>query len=282
MKKPALTVLLPVLISISCTTILELDRTYVLAETSSSQSGSNQGSGGSSAGTGGGGESDAGSAGGSATCQTPSTDLTNVVLLMRFNDTDGNGGLTEDTGKAISGNVTTSEAESKFGCTSGYFDGMADSYLSADSSEFGLGMSNFTVEAYVHILDWNTAASGGGIVSTVSSSKNGFVLLSYPDGQFSFNIGSNSAYDVIVTSGTYTVNTWYHLAAVRDGSTINLYVDGKKDGTVTTSRDLNETALVVGRSYTDDPGGRLVGYIDNLRVSKFARYTADFSPPSDF
>ena len=95
--------------------------------------------------------------------------------------------------------------------------------------------------------------------------------------------GSASIYPV-VSSGTITdTNTWHHLAFVRDGNTLRLFIDGTADGTAdVTDVTINDSAnkLAVGRSgeYDDLYWN---GWIDEFRISKgIARSTADFTPPS--
>ena len=75
-----------------------------------------------------------------------------------------------------------------------------------------------------------------------------------------------------------------HLAAVRDGQARRIYLDGKLSSAAVT---VNENKLQ-GRS----PGGFFLGFsgggthmagaIDEVRISKIARYSADFLPQRRF
>jgi len=79
-------------------------------------------------------------------------------------------------------------------------------------------------------------------------------------------------------------NSWYHIAAVREGTGSNetkLYINGVLSDSVTLSTDFTQTALQIGWDSTlgDDFG--FYGNISNLRVTKSAVYTAAFTPPTE-
>jgi hypothetical protein len=87
--------------------------------------------------------------------------------------------------------------------------------------------------------------------------------------KFSFSIATSS----YVSASTYSTNTWYHIAWVRDGSNnLSLYVNGLRDST---------TAGVSASLYTGNPiiGARndgttpYTGYISNFRVTNTVVYS---------
>lgn len=75
------------------------------------------------------------------------------------------------------------------------------------------------------------------------------------------------------------VNAWTHVAAVRSGSTMTLYVNGVSAGTTTNSNNLTDNKITIGSAgYVGD---YFNGYISNLRVVKgTAVYTSAFTPPT--
>lgn len=88
-------------------------------------------------------------------------------------------------------------------------------------------------------------------------------------------------------------DAWHHIAVVRNGSTISIFVDGVSDasGTFSTSSWAYPTSytptggqdneyLVIGCEKHDfDPGvNGYTGRLDSLRVSNTARYTGSFTP----
>ena len=71
-------------------------------------------------------------------------------------------------------------------------------------------------------------------------------------------------------------STWTHVAFVRNGSTITRYINGKAYGTGTGDVFDNNEVLYVGGGYGDEQPHT---YSD-LRISKSAVYTTDFTPPT--
>ena len=88
----------------------------------------------------------------------------------------------------------------------------------------------------------------------------------------------------ITGSTTIAVNTWYHVALTRTGSTHTLYVNGSSDGTWSQS-SLTYTGPTNNFSNigSDDNGAGaygLNGYISNVRVAKELIYSAAFTVPT--
>jgi hypothetical protein len=85
--------------------------------------------------------------------------------------------------------------------------------------------------------------------------------------------------NVTLISGAYTpaANTWAHIAVCRSGTSTRLFVNGVQVGTTITDTNVYRTGIVHLGS-THRTGNPVVGYIDEVRVSKSARYTANFTP----
>jgi hypothetical protein len=93
---------------------------------------------------------------------------------------------------------------------------------------------------------------------------------------------SDSALHSLAGTTAITDTNWHHYAAVREGNTLKLYLDGKLEGT------LDVTGLTVSNPTTKFSVGRMgeytstttKGWIDEFRFSKgIARWTAEFTPP---
>ena len=144
---------------------------------------------------------------------------------------------------------------------------------------------DFTIEAIV-----NTAAFDGsyrGIIGRrYNSPTNDWVLYLEPSGQPAFIVnftdGSSAS---IQHQNSITANTDAHIAAVRVGGVIWLYVDGVKsdtsiDMTTKTIRfEGSSTATHVGKLSYILSHNSMKGYIRDLRIKKEAVYTAAFTPP---
>ena len=94
------------------------------------------------------------------------------------------------------------------------------------------------------------------------------------------NVWLKNAY--ITTTTKVALNKWYHVAVVRVGTTVTLYLDGKSEGTYTLSGDITSTGeFRIGRqgSSTTHYFG---GFISNVRINKgSAIYTGPrITPPS--
>ena len=93
-----------------------------------------------------------------------------------------------------------------------------------------------------------------------------------------FTYGSST----ITSTGTISATTWTHIAVVRSGTGSNLtkiYIGGTNDGTGTVSTDFNQTnAMYVAADRTG--GSNANAYVQDTRVTLYARYTANFTPPT--
>ena len=172
------------------------------------------------------------------------------------------------------GNAQISTAQSKFGGASMLFDGAGD-YLSVSSnSALTLGTGDFTIEFWLYpssslayhraIIDTRSGFTDTG----VAFFQYGLVLEVY---------GSNLK--VSSAAAALTINTWQHVALVRQSGTCQIYVGGTASGSSATYSS-NLTSSVVRIAQNVANSHFYVGYIDDLRITKgVARYTANFTPP---
>jgi hypothetical protein len=151
----------------------------------------------------------------------------------------------------------------------------SSTYLSvANNAALQFGTGDYTVEFWINQSSLSTfqTAYGKGYVAA---------------GDFVIQSGSGTGYMVVYHSGTAvaseaagTINTnqWYHIAAVRSGTTVTLYRNGIPVGTGTSSTNLNSTLTTTIGSASTFP---VIGAMSNVRVVKgTAVYTAKFAPPS--
>ncbi len=219
----------------------------------------------------------------------PATNITNTSILLNYT----NAGITDATAKndlETVGNAQISTTQSKFGGSSMYFDGNGDNLSSPTSPNLDMGTGNFTVEAWVYVssrtLNYplivgnnNGSYSAGAIALTNSNNDSAsyfdkFVLAVY-----------DIATPTLVASSTNSLNTWYHLAIVRNGTTLTMYRDGVSVASTTISSaavfNWGKSGLRVGGGNWDAAQSYFNGYIDDLRITKgYARYTANFTAPT--
>jgi hypothetical protein len=78
--------------------------------------------------------------------------------------------------------------------------------------------------------------------------------------------------------------TWKHIALVRNGSNIHLYVDGAQTLVKSSVVDsYYHRRIIIGNNYlagASATGTGYLSYMDEFRISPIARYTAAFTPPT--
>jgi len=142
------------------------------------------------------------------------------------------------------------------------------------------GATNFTAEAWIYLT--STPLSPFGIISITDAAATpyGWTVRVNPSRQINFaeTWGANG----VNSNTTLSLNTWYHIAAVRNGSTANIFINGVKDtSTGTFNNSYTSTTFVLGRSYIGTNIEYFTGYISNVRVvSGTAVYTSSFTPPT--
>ena len=195
-----------------------------------------------------------------------------VAVLANFT----NAGITDATAKndlETVGNAQISTTQSKFGGSSMYFDGTGDWLLFPHNVDQFLSTGNFTVEMWVY----RNASGTYGLVGKGTGTTGWLVSLNSSN-QVVFTFASST----ITSTGTVSATTWTHIAVVREGTGTNqtkIYINGTNDGTGTVSTDFNQTnSMYVGADRTG--GSAFNGYIDDLRITRIARYTANFTAPT--
>ena len=177
----------------------------------------------------------------------------------------------------LTGNTQIDTAQSKFGGSSILLDGVNDSFYStSDQYEF---LDAFTLEFWVRIQDQGASqVIMSNRPTTGYSTGNFYIQWSDADSKFQWGISGGSA---VLSASTFSYNTWYHIALVRNSSTVQLYVSGTAQGSSQATSDANDigtnsqTTLywgLLGSTYD------FVGHIDEIRVSDTARYSTTFTP----
>ena len=149
----------------------------------------------------------------------------------------------------------------------------ANYFYTASSAAFAPGTSNFTLEAWVY----PTAAYGTYNYIFGVAANGGLVF--YVLGGTSLGVRAWNVADQLLSSTLPALNVWTHVAAVRSGTTLTIYVNGVATATATNSYNFVAGAAYVGNDSTN--AAPWVGYISNLRlVNGTAVYTGNFAPPA--
>ena len=217
----------------------------------------------------------------------PSTAITNTKLLLNFT----NAAAFDQTGKTNSetlGNAQTSTATTaKFGTASLLLHGTSDSLklinvvpirTSPFTLEFFFKSSTTSLDTYYRRMYK---------MATVTSQDNAWCEICINTSTGSYGSGNNifmyTPGNTIIGTATPFDANWHHFALTRDTSNnLKMFVDGTQDGSTVTgfTNDLTQTEHLVGANDTSG-NGDFLGYIDELRLTMKARYTSNFTIPSE-
>lgn len=201
-----------------------------------------------------------------------------VSLLLPMDGADGSTTFTDASSSALAvtptGNTQISTSQSKFGGASGYFDSTTGS-ISFPSTAFTLGTGDFTIECWIYPLSWGTSPNQPVIVG---SGNNGAVF--YLSNTGKLWIGQYGVSNYANSTASVPLNTWTHVAVSRSGTSVKLFINGVIDGTGSSSATLNGVATPKIGVDPSNSAQKFNGYIDDFRISRFARYTSTFTPPT--
>ena len=206
----------------------------------------------------------------SAVTPTAGDPLFSSVQLLLRGDTSIADASAYSRSVTASGGAAVSTAQKKFGAGSIAFNGGAGTVVPAANAGYNLGSGDWVIEGWVY---FNSVASdqrvGGGDLPfsiggynwawyTTTSGRLDYYLSSSGS---SWNLASGSQF------GTIVANQWYHVALVRNGSTVTPYLNGTAGTTasVGSSSIFNNTSNgpfigAQGTSYFN-------GFVDDFRVT---------------
>lgn len=198
----------------------------------------------------------------------------NTVLLLHF---DGN----YDDSSRHKIVVRNNPSASKFG--TGRFGKGVDIDGNYPIYDINIGAGNITVEFFIKISsnrnsDWmglfgsfeHQASTGKGVAFRYTGYNNSGVQVYVKNGATEYASG---------WLGTLTLNLWYYIAIVVSGGYCKVY----KDGVLWTSfpaEFAGMDTLYFGRWALQDVERGFPALIDEFRISNIARYTANFTPPT--
>lgn len=209
-----------------------------------------------------------------------------VMLLLHLNGSDGSTVITDTSSfaRAVSrtGSAAISTAQSQF-------DGASLRTGTTSGDGVNITAPAFTLTGDFTIEGWFRPATAGadyyGYSANVlwASDHNGMFLLWSINSTLYLLIGTGSGNLIITSTAQLSVGQWTHVALVRSGSGLTLFMNGSASGTGTYSSAINSgTFARLGQSPAID--GNLNysfnGWIDEFRVTSAARYTGAFTVPT--
>ncbi len=180
--------------------------------------------------------------------------------------------------------------QKKFPTSSIKLDGNGDWLTVPDHNDFALGTDPFTIEFWfwkesVPSNSYHAIMSKG---SPGSDNYNGDFDIMYGADEYIYVYRLvDDNYSWVQSDNKVSIKQWHHLAIVREGIGTNqmkLYIDGKIEATWTKTNSVYDSArpLYIGKQqfYAGTDFGYFDGYMEEIRITKYARYIADFSVPT--
>ena len=159
-----------------------------------------------------------------------------------------------------------------------------------NSADFRLGSNNFTIEFW-----GNTIGTGNAIIFGLfenSPARRSYTFETRANRALRFECwsdGSSSLKNLTSSTGVWELSTWHYFTVVRNGTALNIYVDGTSVANTTfdnASDSLYENTvepLILGASKQSNVfyGNHGSLYISNFRLTNgTALYTGNFTPPN--
>ena len=211
---------------------------------------------------------------------------TNTKLLLHADGFDSYATFTDSGTDTVTittaGNAQIDTSQSKFGGSSAYFDGTGDYVTAPDSASWFMSSGDYTIDFWMR----TTSTSGNhGIFEQYVDADN-FVRL-YLNGaddlDFTIRSGASTLFGTATASDYISANTWYHIAIVRDGTSIGYAINGTWVYN-TTDADMDWPDLASTFTIGTCTGlSAYAGWLDEFRVSKgSARWTigTNFTVPA--
>ena len=220
----------------------------------------------------------------------------NTLLLIHADGTNASTVIRDDNGaipvsvrtaKTLTaiGNAQIDTAQYKFGGSALLLDGTGDYVASPAGTQWNFGTGSFTIEFWIRFNVINTLyvpialRSSGSMFNgewwcEIEAASNkmywGFKNQAGTEHYVAFPFGSTA----------FATGQWYHIALVNNAGTAQLYINGTTQGSTTAfsgSFGNSTTDLWLGAGVG---GYSLNGWMDEVRISNTARYTAAFTPPA--
>ena len=169
---------------------------------------------------------------------------------------------------------TTQGSFSPYGSNwSNYISSTYQSYIEFPSNAaFTLGTGSFTYECWFNA----SAISSNALITFGVPNDPGSFAVFFFSGTLYVRIGGTGN-DLTYAPSNIT-NNWNHIAVVRNGSTLTIYLNGTSVASGTRSNDITQNQPRIGQAGSAT-GWDFGGYISNVRIVKgTAVYTANFTP----
>ncbi len=209
--------------------------------------------------------------------------------LLHFDGVDASTTITDNSTSpktwTAAGNAQIDTAQSVFGGASLLLDGTGDWVSTPDHADFTLGSGAFTIDFW-----FNCSAAGGTAqrlagqaASGLAASTGAWYVERHTTNVIRAHVSNGTAWTTVTGTTTFTATGWHHVALVRTGNVLKLFIDGVQEGgdvafTGSVNDSANNVRFGAAGEETTSPW---TGWIDEGRIIVgTARWTAAFTPPA--
>jgi len=150
-------------------------------------------------------------------------------------------------------------------------------YPNSNNSSFAFGTSNFTIELWFYTTSFSSSPV---LYDSRPSATQGAYPCIYVDvsGVIYWYVNTSAP----IVGSTLSLNTWYHVAVARSGSSTKMFINGTQVGSTYTDTNtyLNSYPFLASSSFSVG-NNYLAGAMTNVRVNNTtAVYTSNFTAPT--
>ncbi|MBN1169343.1 hypothetical protein JXA63_05665 [Candidatus Woesebacteria bacterium] len=167
------------------------------------------------------------------------------------------------------------------------FDGSNDYVDMGTGSELNLYNTDFTIEAWVNLDNYNSSHTSEILnryesVATTDGYEFAVDGETQETGKIKLVHWNNDSFDIAKSDSVLSLDEWHHVVVTYDLSTTTaiIYIDGKNDGTdssLAAQGDAGTTEADIGIRSNGQTGYEWDGMIDNVRVYKYVRTPAQIA-----
>lgn len=219
-------------------------------------------------------------------------DFDSVGLLLSFEGDDAATAINDlsDTGHTVTfnGNAQIDIDQFKFGASSLLLDGTGDYLTVGDHADFEFGSSDFTVETWVRFSSFAGADDQTLLSKWTAAGDQRAWALRYDDSggdlEFLYTTDGTAGDTTTFASAAWnpSVDTWYHVAVVRNGADLIIYIDGVQSGS---THNISTDSIFSGTSDVSigafpDGAQEVFGHMDGVRITGGVARSFSGLPPT--
>lgn len=208
-----------------------------------------------------------------------------VVVDLRFDGSVGSGIIVDETGRAWTSQGGVLSMGASLDGTPSLSVGSTLGISTPASASLNLGLGDVTAEAWVY----QTSRTGGTFLfgnyyqNVIGQAVIGLIgdasfNLSFASGCPTAAFYTSNDLSGITAANPIPLNTWVHLALVKMGSAVTLFVGGQPVGSTAFSGPVNSSTRTLAVGMDSAYGAVFQGFVGRVGVTKGARYTAAFTP----